>query len=93
MLATYEAAASAARVPLYARLVDPFTADEALREFENLFVLSGKTEGAWENVSSRFIELKAYEANDATARGMLSEARKFVDYCTSFAVIKPSPAP
>jgi adenylyl-sulfate kinase len=30
MLAAYEAAAAAARVPLYASLVDPFTADEAL---------------------------------------------------------------
>ncbi len=84
VLAAYEAAASAARVPLYSRLVDPFTADEALWEFENLFVLSGQTEGAWENVSSRFIELKAYEANEATARGMLSEARKFADYCANF---------
>ena len=53
-LAAYEAAAAAARVPLYQRLVDPFTADEALWEFENLFVLSGETGGAWEGVSSRF---------------------------------------
>ncbi len=41
MLAAYDAAASAARVPLYARLVDPFSADEALWEFENLFCLVG----------------------------------------------------
>src|SRR3989442_2598243 len=32
-LAAYEAAAAAARVPLYERLVDPFTADEALLGF------------------------------------------------------------
>ncbi|MGI9066434.1 MAG: nitrite/sulfite reductase [Pyrinomonadaceae bacterium] len=56
--AAYEAAASAARVPLYQRLVDPFTADEAFWEFENLFVLSGETEGAWEGVSSLFEQLK-----------------------------------
>lgn len=83
MLAAYEAAASAARVPLYARLVDPFTADEALWEFENLFVLSGKTEGAWQNVSSRFNELKSYEANEATARGLQDETRRFIDYCAN----------
>jgi sulfite reductase (ferredoxin) len=58
VLASYEAAAAAARVPLYERLVDPFNADEALWEFENLFVLTGKTNGAWEGVSSKFEALK-----------------------------------
>jgi len=56
-LAAYGAAAAAARVPLYRRLVDPFTADEALWEFENLFVLSGETGGSWEGVSSLFEDL------------------------------------
>jgi sulfite reductase (ferredoxin) len=56
-LAAYEAAAAAARVPLYERLVDPFTAEEALWEFENLFVLSGETGGEWEAVSSGFENL------------------------------------
>ena len=57
-LAAYEAAAAAARVPLFQRLVDPFTADEALWEFENLFVLSGETGGIWEGVSSHFEQMK-----------------------------------
>ncbi len=58
VLATYEAAAAAARVPLYLRLVDPFNAEEALWEFENLFVLTGQTGGAWAGVSSKFETLK-----------------------------------
>jgi uncharacterized protein (UPF0332 family) len=58
VLAAYEAAAAAARVPLYERLVDPFNADEALWEFENLFVLTGQTNGAWEGISSKFEALK-----------------------------------
>lgn len=58
VLAAYEAAAAAARVPLYPRLVDPFNADEALWEFENLFVLTGTTHGAWQGVSAEFAELK-----------------------------------
>lgn len=82
MLAAYEAAAAAVRVPLYARLVDPFTADEALWEFENLFVLSGDAAGEWENVSSRFIELRSYEANESAAMGILDEAKRLVEYCT-----------
>jgi sulfite reductase (ferredoxin) len=96
-LAAYEAAAAAARVPLYERLVDPFTADEALWEFENLFVLSGETGSEWEEVSSLFEDLK----NDAgggmgpidqigpipprtpedAAREILEQAGRFVTYC------------
>ncbi len=111
-LAAYEAAAAAARVPLYQRLVDPFTADEALWEFENLFVLSGETAGNWKEVSSRFEELKndvrrssdvrqtsvcrdladevvdrdqrqtkGYRTPEQSAREILEEARRLVNYC------------
>jgi sulfite reductase (ferredoxin) len=83
ILESYEAAAAAARVPLYARLVDPFTSDEALWEFENLFVLSGQTEGAWENLSSRFEQLKSGAADESAAREILGQAREFVDYCAN----------
>ena len=85
-LAAYEAAAAAARVPLYQKLVDPFTAEEALWEFENLFVLSGQTQGAWEEVSSKFEALKknvlpVTGPNEVGARMILDEARSFVSYC------------
>jgi sulfite reductase beta subunit-like hemoprotein len=80
----FEAAAKAARVPLYARLVDPFTADEALWEFENLFVLSGQTEGEWQNLSSRFEALKTGEAHELAAQTLLDEARAFVSFCAKF---------
>jgi sulfite reductase (ferredoxin) len=81
MRAAYTAAGAGARVPLYERLVDPFNADEALWEFENLFVLSGETRGQWTNLASRFLELKGYEPTENAARTLLLEARKFVDYC------------
>lgn len=91
VIAAYEAAAAAARVPLYERLVDPFTADEALWEFENLFVLSGQTQGAWEGVSSKFATLKEdglktqsgvlQTPSEVRARAILDEARGFVSYC------------
>lgn len=80
----YEAAATAARVPLYQRLVDPFTSDEALWEFENLFVLSGETAGQWQNLSARFLELKSADANETSALALSSEVRRFLDYCTQF---------
>src|SRR6185436_17540995 len=73
MRAAYEAAAAGARVPLYSRLVDPFKSDEALWEFENLFVLSGQTKGEWPNVSSRLLELRDSEANETAAQMILTE--------------------
>ncbi|HEX6647953.1 MAG TPA: hypothetical protein VF075_00390, partial [Pyrinomonadaceae bacterium] len=84
ILVAYEAAAAAARVPLYQRLVDPFTEDEALWEFENIFVLSGQTKGEWQELSSRFIELKGYDPTESAASTLLTKARSFVNYCESF---------
>src|SRR3989454_10296345 len=89
VLAAYEAAAAAARVPLYQRLVDPFNADEALWEFENLFVLSGETKGAWEGISSRFEELKKNGLENVgqtsvcrgAAKGDLSEDQRQTEVC------------
>jgi sulfite reductase (ferredoxin) len=85
MLVAYEAAAAAACVPLYERLVDPFTDDEALWEFENLFVLSGQTKGEWQQLSSRLIELKSEDPTETTASTLLTEARSFIKYCETWA--------
>jgi sulfite reductase (ferredoxin) len=73
-LTAYEAAAAAARVPLYERLVDPFTADEAIWEFENLFVLSGQTGGDWEEVSALFEDLKNNVRHTLVCRDLGEEA-------------------
>ena len=89
LLVAYEAAAAGARVPLYQRLVDPFTDDEALWEFENLFVLSGQTQGEWQELSSRFNELQGYSPTETAANALLITARSFVDYCEKFV---PPPA-
>jgi sulfite reductase beta subunit-like hemoprotein len=80
----YEAAAAAARVPLYQRLVDPFTSLEALWEFENLFVLSDMTNGCWRNLLASFEGLKSGEADEATGQAALAQAHEFVDYCEQF---------
>ena len=88
ILVAYEAAAAAARVPLYKRLVDPFTDEEALWEFENLFVLSGQTNGEWQQLSSRFIELKDYDPTEIAASTLLTKARSFVSYCETFAPVQ-----
>lgn len=82
--AAYEAAGDAARVPLYRRLVDPFTATQALWEFENIFVLSGQTNGAWTNLKAEFEGLKNAEPSDAAARAILDRARVFGEYSATF---------
>jgi len=80
----YEAAAAAARVPLYQRLVDPFTSLEALWEFENLFVLSGQTGGSWQDLSANFESLKSSAADEVSAQAALEMTREFVGYCEQF---------
>ena len=84
MIEAYEAAAAAARVPLYQRLVDPFTSLEALWEFENLFVLSGQTDGSWNDLWNTLEEMKAGVADEAAAQAALELAREFVGYCERF---------
>lgn len=80
----YEAAAAAARVPLYQWLVDPFTSLEALWEFENIFVRSGQTAGAWTDLLAHFEGLKAAEANATNAETALAQARAFVSFAEQF---------
>jgi sulfite reductase beta subunit-like hemoprotein len=90
LLEAYEAAAAAARVPLYQRLVDPFTSLEALWEFENLFVLSDQTGGSWHNLSSTFENLKTGPADEITALAVLDLAREFVSHCERFSAAQNS---
>lgn len=82
--AAYEAAAAGARVPLYASLVDPFTAEEALWSFENIYVRAGLTQGAWQEVSSLFESLKGGAADEVAARAAIAHAREFIGYCATF---------
>jgi sulfite reductase (ferredoxin) len=84
LIEAYEAAAAAARVPLYQRLVDPFTSLEALWEFENLFVLSGETGGSWTDLWNTFENLKTANADEPSAQAALELAREFTGYCERF---------
>lgn len=84
LIEVYEAAAAAARVPLYQRLCDPFTSSDALWQFENLFVLSGQTNGAWSDLQANFDAVKAGTADEASAQAALETARQFVQYVEGF---------
>lgn len=84
LIEAYEAAAAAARVPLYQKLVDPFTSLEALWEFENLFVLSGQTGGSWKELLTSFEGVKNDNPDELSANAALEQAQEFVSYCESF---------
>ena len=84
ILEAYEAAGAAARAPLYRRLVDPFTPKQALWEFENLFVLSGQTDGAWSDLAEEFERLRAAPPGEDQARAILERARAFCAFCAGF---------
>src|SRR5206468_2250154 len=77
LIEAYEAAAAAARVPLYQKLVDPFTSLEALWEFENLFVLSGQTKGSWSDLSATFERMKLDTPDEIMAQAGLEQVREF----------------
>jgi sulfite reductase (ferredoxin) len=85
IVAAHDAAAAAARVPLYRRLVDAFTSEQTLWEFENIFVLSGQTNGAWPDLRSEFDGMKRADASEVAARTILDRARAFGEYCSTFA--------
>jgi len=47
-------------------------------------VLSGRTQGAWSDISSRFDGLKKREPSEATAHEILDLARSFMNFCAGF---------
>ncbi len=78
ILEAYEAAAVAARVPLYAALVDPFTSEQALWEFENVFVRSGKASQEWLDSAEKFEIAKKSEPSESAAKALMDLAKKYL---------------
>ncbi len=78
ILEAYEAAAAGARVPLYAALVDPFTSEQTLWEFENIFIRSGKASQEWLNSSEKFESAKKSEASEPAAKSLIDLAKKYL---------------
>jgi hypothetical protein len=77
----YEAMASAARVPLYAVLVDPFTSEQALWEFENIFVRSGRLAGEWLHLADKVEAEKKAGPTEERTQGLIALAKKHLAEC------------
>ncbi|MDA9101384.1 nitrite/sulfite reductase [Omnitrophica bacterium] len=80
-LEAYEAMGQAVRVPLYANLVDPFTSEQALWEFENVFVRAGKTPKEWLDLSEKCETAKSAASSEDHARSMIEIAKKLILSC------------
>ncbi len=76
LIEAYEAMAYAARVPLYAVLVDPFTSEQVLWEFENVFARSGRSSAEWLNLSEKVESARRNEATETRVQDFIALARK-----------------
>jgi hypothetical protein len=76
-----EAMAAAARVPLYTVLVDPFTSEQALWEFENIFARSGRSGPEWIHFAQKVEDEQKAEASEARAQALIALARKHLAEC------------
>lgn len=88
-----EAIAAAARVPLYAVLVDPFTDEQVLWEFDNLFVMTDKAKSEWVGFSEKMEALQKGPAEEKSVRQLLDLAGNFFIECRRLSDILAGGAP
>ncbi|MDG5767856.1 hypothetical protein QA596_10295 [Balneolales bacterium ANBcel1] len=81
VLESYHAMANAAHVPLYSKLVDPFTPAQTTWEFENLFVRTGEVDDRWLDIHRKLEDAIRQEPTEEHARAMLEMAREFYEVC------------
>jgi hypothetical protein len=65
-------------------LVDPFTPEQTLWEFENIFVRSGQTNGQWAELRKEFDGLRGVEPSESSAWAILDRASEFSAFCAGF---------
>ena len=80
-LEAYEAMAAAARIPLYASLVDPFTSEQAVWEFENIFSRSGRIGAEWIDFSEKVEAEKIAAPSEIRAKSLIELAKKHLALC------------
>lgn len=78
---TFVACSDSAHVPLYTKLVDPFTPEQTIWEFENLLVRTGEADQKWLNVLEQFKKFKEGEPTAESAIQFLETAKQFNSDC------------
>jgi len=77
----YHSCAASAHVPLYTKLVDPFTTEQTMWEFENLLVRTGNAGDKWVDISAVLKDMIDQEPEEELAAEMLQVARDLYDEC------------
>ena len=92
ILEAYNSCAASAHVPLYTKLVDPFTTEQTMWEFENLLVRTGDTDEKWVDISSVLKDMIDQEPEEELAADMLQVARDLYSECERVqeAISKPA---
>ncbi len=81
ILESYHACAASAHVPLYTKLVDPFTSEQTIWEFENLLVRTGEADNKWLDISEELNDLITSEATKEAAENILQIAQDIHQEC------------
>ena len=77
----YLACSDSARVPLHFKLIDPFTPEQAVWEFENVIVRAGEAEEKWLDVSLRLGDYRDGDFSESRAAEFFELAGEFHSAC------------
>jgi len=81
IMEAFHSCAASAHVPLYTKLVDPFTSEQTMWEFENLLVRTGDSDEKWLDISSVLKDIVDQEPSEELAVEMLEVAKELYSEC------------
>jgi len=81
IMEAYHSCAASAHVPLYTKLVDPFTSEQTMWEFENLLVRTGDADERWLDISAVLKNMVDQQASEELAVEMLEIAKDLYAEC------------
>lgn len=82
----YEVAALAVRVPLYRDFVDPFTSEQSIWEFENIYARAGKVDAEWIDFADKFEKQRDGIASKEVASDMIARSAKLLELCRNLSI-------
>ncbi|MDA2920120.1 hypothetical protein MYX76_11630 [Desulfobacterota bacterium AH_259_B03_O07] len=74
MLESFHACSASGHVPLYTKLVDPFTPEQTMWEFENMLVRTGEADQKWLDIAARLKDNINKEPTEELAEEILQIA-------------------
>ncbi len=81
IMEAFHSCAASAHVPLYTKLVDPFTSEQTMWEFENLLVRTGESDERWLDISGVLKDMLDQEPTEDLAVEMLEIAKDLYSEC------------